>query len=132
MNGTSLGTWATYVGIGAGIAAMLTVASKAIRRVIFAPIFWIFRRLVSEPVTAWAKHVIGGIVDERLKVVDDKNIKRLDVINRNVTSVKEEVKTKNAQTIAELADADESRRIEPIPEAERTPLERSHMHETSD
>lgn len=52
------------------------------------------------------------------------------VINgRRIKQVKEEVKTGNSQSIAQLADADESRRIDKIPEDDRTKLEKSHVKE---
>lgn len=49
--------------------------------------------------------------------------------NRKLKQVGKEVKTLNSQTIAQLADADESRRIEKIPVKKRTPLEKSHLTE---
>lgn len=48
-------------------------------------------------------------------------------VNRTVNLVHHEVKTMNAQSIAEIADADETRRIEAIPLDDRTKIERSHM-----
>lgn len=42
-------------------------------------------------------------------------------------SVKNEVKTGNSQTLAQLADATEVRRIDKIPEVDRTSTEKSHQ-----
>lgn len=49
---------------------------------------------------------------------------------RKITEVKDEVKTINSQTIAQLADADETRRIDKIPKKDRTRLEKSHLKDT--
>lgn len=49
---------------------------------------------------------------------------------RKITEVKAEVKTINSQTIAQLADADETRRIDKIPRGKRTKLEESHLRDT--
>jgi hypothetical protein len=49
---------------------------------------------------------------------------------RRIVAVKEEVKTMNSQTIAELADASETRRIGKIPKMDRTKLEKSHIKES--
>lgn len=51
-------------------------------------------------------------------------------VNHRVKKIDKEVKTINSQTIAELADADETRRIDKIPAGKRTPLEKSHIKET--
>lgn len=52
------------------------------------------------------------------------------IINaRKITAVKAEVTTGNSQTLAKLADATESRRIDEIPQADRTPLEISHLRD---
>lgn len=48
---------------------------------------------------------------------------------RGIKQVHEEVKTGNSQTLAQLADADESRRIDTIPKKNRTKLERSHVRD---
>ena len=48
---------------------------------------------------------------------------------KQIKDVKSEVKTGNSQTLAQLADAIESRRIDDIPRKDRTPLEKSHIHE---
>lgn len=60
-----------------------------------------------------------------------RRIKDVDTVVKGVgetiKEVNKEVKTLNSQTIAELADADESRRIEKIPKKDRTPLEKSHL-----
>lgn len=54
------------------------------------------------------------------------------IINaRKITEVKTEVKTGNSQTIAQLADAGEGRRIRGIPVADRTKLEDSHLSDTN-
>lgn len=50
--------------------------------------------------------------------------------NRNIKKVEANVKTSNAQTLAQLADAVESRRIKMIPEQERTALEKGHILNT--
>lgn len=55
------------------------------------------------------------------------NGRQIKGVDRTVKEVGKEVKTLNSQTIAELADADESRRIEKIPKKKRTPLEKSHI-----
>lgn len=44
-----------------------------------------------------------------------------------IAAVHDEVKTGNSQTIAQLADNDESRRINEIPHADRTKTEREHL-----
>lgn len=49
---------------------------------------------------------------------------------RKITEVKDEVKTINSQTIAQLADADETRRIDKIPKDKQTLLEKSHLRDT--
>jgi hypothetical protein len=46
---------------------------------------------------------------------------------KSTTAVHDEVKTINAQSIAQLADATETRRIEEIPVIDRSKMERSHM-----
>jgi hypothetical protein len=52
------------------------------------------------------------------------------VINgRRIKDVKHEVKTGNSQTLAQLADARESRRIDEIPLKDRTKIEKSHVKE---
>lgn len=48
--------------------------------------------------------------------------------NRKVEAVHKEVKTMNAQTIGELVDNTETRRVEDIPMEDRTWKERDHMH----
>lgn len=53
------------------------------------------------------------------------------VINgRRIKEVKDEVKTGNSQTIAQLTDAAETRRIGHIPIEDQTPLEKSHVKDT--
>lgn len=49
---------------------------------------------------------------------------------RRIKEVKEEVKTSNSQSIAQLADAVETRRIGHIPVKDQTPLEKSHIKDT--
>lgn len=50
------------------------------------------------------------------------------IINgRRIQEVKHEVKTGNSQTLAQLADAVETRRVDEIPKKDRTPLEQSHI-----
>lgn len=46
---------------------------------------------------------------------------------RKIEAVKDEVKTANSQTLAQLADADETRRIDLLPPKDRTTLEKSHL-----
>lgn len=48
---------------------------------------------------------------------------------RRIKEVKHEVKTGNSQTLAQLADAVETRRIDIIPPDDRTRLEQSHISE---
>jgi hypothetical protein len=48
---------------------------------------------------------------------------------RQIAEVKTEVKTANAQTIAQLADAAETRRVDEIEPNLRTPQERNHIHD---
>jgi len=52
------------------------------------------------------------------------------VNSRRIKDVKNEVKTGNSQTIAQLTDAVETRRIDKIPPKKRTRLEKSHVKET--
>lgn len=51
---------------------------------------------------------------------------------QKIKEVKEEVKTANSQTIAQLADADETRRIDLIPVKDQTKLEKAHLTETKE
>lgn len=46
---------------------------------------------------------------------------------KKIEAVKDEVKTANSQTLAQLADADETRRIDLKPLKDRTTLEKSHL-----
>lgn len=48
---------------------------------------------------------------------------------RRIKDVKHEVKTGNSQTLAQLADAVETRRVDKIPQKNRTRTERSHIKE---
>lgn len=49
------------------------------------------------------------------------------VINgRRISQVKQEVKTGNSQSLAQLADATESRRVDKIPIKKRTAVEAAH------
>jgi hypothetical protein len=47
--------------------------------------------------------------------------------NSKVDAVKHEVTTGNAQTMAQLADKAETRRIDQVPSADRTDADRGHM-----
>lgn len=63
------------------------------------------------------------VVDEKVAVVDSK----VDTVGGTVGKVLKEVKTGNSQTLAQLSDAVESRRIRNIPLKKRTRLEKSHI-----
>lgn len=56
-------------------------------------------------------------------------LRTLSRVEKGVHEVHKEVTTLNGQTIAMLADATESRRIDLIPEEERTPTEVGHIEE---
>lgn len=58
------------------------------------------------------------------------NSRRLKHLSSDVEDVHTEVKTGNSQTMAQLADAQEGRRIDNIPVKDRTALEKSHLRET--
>lgn len=64
----------------------------------------------------------------RIKVVDEK----VEVVEHKVDDVHTEIKTGNSQTLAQLADAVETRRIDDIPAKDRTPLEKSHLTEVEE
>ena len=49
-----------------------------------------------------------------------------------INGVKTEVKTANSQTLAQLADNTETRRIDKIPVADRTLLEKSHKRDVKE
>jgi hypothetical protein len=49
--------------------------------------------------------------------------------SRHIKEVKHEVKTGNSQTLAQLADARETRRIDDIQPDDRTDLENAHITE---
>ena len=51
-------------------------------------------------------------------------------LKSELKEVKDEVKSSNAQTLAQLADATETRRIDTIPPADRTPQERDHIQKS--
>ena len=55
------------------------------------------------------------------------NRRQIHEVKNEVVAVKNEVKTANAQTIAQLADAIETRRIEAVSEPDWTTSEREHM-----
>lgn len=57
------------------------------------------------------------------------NIKRIREVKTEVKDVHIEVKTANSLSIAELADAVETRRIDKIPKAEQTAGEKTHVIE---
>lgn len=62
---------------------------------------------------------------KRIKTVDHK----VEVVDGKIDEVHEEVKTGNSQTLAQLADAVETRRIDEIPVKDRTTLEKSHVRD---
>ncbi len=57
------------------------------------------------------------------------NSRRLRRLGRKVDSVHQDVKTGNALSMGQLADAQESRRISEIPLDQQTDLEKSHVAE---
>lgn len=61
----------------------------------------------------------------KIKVVDTK----VDVVDTKTDKVLTEIKTANSLTIAELADAVETRRIDKIPKGEQTTGEKTHIAE---
>lgn len=61
----------------------------------------------------------------KIKVVDSK----VDVVDTKIDEVHSEVKTANSLTIAELADAVETRRIDKIPISKQTDGEKIHIAE---
>lgn len=65
------------------------------------------------------------VVDKKVEVVDHK----VDDVGTAVGEVHEEVKTANSQSIAQLADAVETRRIEKLSPKDRTNLEKSHLED---
>lgn len=62
----------------------------------------------------------------KIKVVDTK----VDVVDTKIDEVHTEIKTANSLSIAQLADADETRRIDKIPVKEQTVGEKTHLRET--
>ncbi len=69
----------------------------------------------------------AGIVTERRKAPESGLLDSVDRLHNEVADVKKEVTTGNASTMAQLADAQESRRIGEIPINERTPGEDEHV-----
>jgi hypothetical protein len=59
------------------------------------------------------------------------NAKRIKTVSTKVDDVHTEVRTGNSQTMTQLADAQESRRINKIPPTKRTKLEKSHLTDTT-
>jgi hypothetical protein len=151
---------------GAALAAV-SALSGPLRRFVFKPVFWVFRQLIGDPITEWAKSTFDTLVDERidptlqeiahafrangtpslsdqiaelqaavaeLKAGQAAAARRLSKLDRHVgdvhtevVGVKAEVTTGNSQSMGELADAGESRRIQAIPDSERSDTERGHI-----
>lgn len=55
--------------------------------------------------------------------------RRMKTVHRAVTETLAEVKTANSLSMANLADAEETRRVEKIPERLRTDVEKEHIGE---
>lgn len=53
----------------------------------------------------------------------------IEGVSNGITDVSNEVRTANSQTLAQLADATESRRVGNIAVADRTDVEKSHLVE---
>ena len=62
-----------------------------------------------------------------LALLSLRNGRKSDSIHTGVEAVKREVTTMNAQTLAQLSDANETRRIDKIPVGERTMGEKHHL-----
>jgi len=72
--------------------------------------------------------VIGGQVAALATVLLNQRSNHSDT-SRQISEVKAEVKTSNAMSMAQIADANESRRIAQIPKADRTRNEQTHIEE---
>lgn len=62
---------------------VLAALGVIFRRVLkFKPAKWIWRRLVSEPVSTWARKIVSGIVDERVTKVETTVDSRFATVQR--------------------------------------------------
>lgn len=81
-----------------------------------------------------AIHLVSAKTDEakfaihRVDAKTDVVQAQVENVKAKVEEVKTEVKTGNAQSLAQLADKAESRRIDLIPAGDRTPVEVGHLH----
>lgn len=80
--------------------------------------------------SAWSE-IIEKEVAELLEV-KLANGRTLTIIEREVTELMHEVKTANGRTLAQLADMAETRRIDLLPEHERTAADDYHLLEAPD
>lgn len=72
------------------------------------------------------------LASSALLVTAFRTNRKVDAVGVAVEAVHKEVKTINAQSIAQLADATETRRIAEVQIEDRTELEKSHMRSVNE